>query len=346
MNSINAENERIKRVYFRFLRNAKGHSQTSIDIAAKAIARFDGYNRWKSYKAFNIDQAIAFKRHLANQIGARTGEKLSRATLRQTLGALKAFFEWLSDRQGYRSRIAYSDAEYFSLSLKDDAIARAVSEKRFPTLDQMHHVLACMPVQTEVQRRDRALVACAVLTGARADALASLRIKHVDLRAGVLYQDAKQVRTKFSTSTTVGFFPVGGEVRSILEQWINYLLREKLWCGDDPLFPQTETEPSAEHGFKVIGLKKECWKSSAPVRKIFKEAFSGAGLPYFNPHSLRDTLGQLGERLCQSPEALKAWSQNLAHKGVLTTLLNYGNVRLERQHEIMRAFDKLHQAPD
>jgi integrase len=64
-----------------------------------------------------------------------------------------------------------------------------------------------MPVHTEVHRRDRALLACAVLTGARADALASLRIKHVDLRAGVLYQDAKQVRTKLSTSTTVGFSP-------------------------------------------------------------------------------------------------------------------------------------------
>jgi hypothetical protein len=44
---------------------------------------------------------------------------------------------------------------------------------------------------------------------------------------------------------------------------------------------------------------------------------------------------------------LKAWSQNLAHKGVLTTLLNYEHVRWERQHEIMRAFDKPHQVtPD
>ncbi len=43
-------------------------------------------------------------------------------------------------------------------------------------------------------------------------------------------------------------------------------------------------------------------------------------LPYFHPHSLRKTLGRLGGRIATTPEALKAWSQNLGHEKVLTTL--------------------------
>jgi hypothetical protein len=31
------------------------------------------------------------------------------------------------------------------------------------------------------------------------------------------------------------------------------------------------------------------------MRKIFKKALEGAGLSYFNPHSFRDKLAQLGK---------------------------------------------------
>jgi hypothetical protein len=46
----------------------------------------------------------------------------------------------------------------------------------------------------------------------------------------------------------------------------------------------------------------------------------------------------MGERLCQTPEQFKAWSQNLGHEGVLTTLFAYGTVPEGRQREIMTGF--------
>ena len=61
-----------------------------------------------------------------------------------------------------------------------------------------------------------------------------------------------------------------------------------------------------------------------------------AGLPYFNPHSLRNTLVCLGETICQTPEQFKAWSQNLGHEGVLTTFYSYGEVGNRRQGEIIQ----------
>jgi integrase/recombinase XerD len=59
-------------------------------------------------------------------------------------------------------------------------------------------------------------------------------------------------------------------------------------------------------------------------------------LPYFNPHSFRKTLAQLGEKLCRTHEQFKAWSQNLGHEKVLTTFSSYGEVAAERQREIIR----------
>jgi hypothetical protein len=37
-----------------------------------------------------------------------------------------------------------------------------------------------------------------------------------------------------------------------------------------------------------------------------------------------------------SPEAMKAWSQNLGHSGVLTTFTSYGGVPVHRQGELIR----------
>jgi hypothetical protein len=48
----------------------------------------------------------------------RTKDCLSKATLYATLSALKRFFIWLAGEPGYKSRISYSDAEYFNLSAK------------------------------------------------------------------------------------------------------------------------------------------------------------------------------------------------------------------------------------
>ena len=57
--------------------------------------------------------------------------------------------------------------------------------------------------------------------------------------------------------------------------------------------------------FIAAGLKREGWSTAEPVRRIFRQAFERAGLPYFKPHSIRDTLVQLGEMTCKTPEEFK-----------------------------------------
>lgn len=332
----NAENERTKRGHFIYLKEAKRYSEASLDLVAKALHRFESYTQFKDFKLFRIEQAVAFKRFLAEQTNIRTGERLSKATLHTTLNALRNFFHWLAGQPGYRSRFGYADADYFNLSEKDTRIAKAHREQRVPTIEQIRHVLQTMPVASEIDLRNQALIALTLLTGARDSAIASMKLKHLDLPGGSVFQDAREVRTKFSKTFTTYFFPVGKDVRAIVAGWAEYLRREKLWSLDDPLFPATRVAVGTNRQFEVTGLDRRHWTNATPIRKIFKEAFVRAGLPYFNPHSFRKTLAQLGEQACRTPEEFKAWSQNLGHEQVLTTFSSYGEVATTRQAEIIR----------
>lgn len=332
----NAENERIKRKYFTFLKEAKRQNESSVDGAAKAISRFEVYIKYRDFKAFHFEQAVAFKANLAKQNNQQTGEKLSKATLHSTLGQLKAFFQWLAMQPGYKSRINYTDTEYFNLSEKDVRIATAKRQTAVPTLEQIKHVIEVMPKETDIDKRNRSLIAFALLTGARDSAIASMKLKHVDIVSRYVFQDAREVKTKFSKTFTTYFFPVDDGIEQIVCDWVRYLKEELLWSNDAPLFPKTNVINSKDRVFTASGFKPEHWSTASPIRSIFKEAFESAGLPYFNPHSFRKTLVTLGQTLCQTPEEFKSWSQNLGHEDVLTTLYSYGEVQQHRQGEIMQ----------
>jgi integrase/recombinase XerD len=174
------------------------------------------------------------------------------------------------------------------------------------------------------------------MTGARDSALASMKLKHVDLSAGSVFQAARDVETKNSKSFPTFFVNVGDDVRQIFDAWVNYLRQEKLWGNDDPLFPATLVEVGDSRQFEPVGLTQRNWSTASPIRDIFRHAFESAGLPYFNPHSFRNTLVQLGMTLCQDAEQFKAWSQNIGHEGVLTTFLSYGTVAARRQRQIIQ----------
>ena len=336
MRKYHPANERAKRKYLAYLKEAMRYSEATIDGVAKALSRYEENTGYQEFKFFNSDKAIKFKRHLTEQNGQRSGTRLSKATLHSTLTHLKRFFHWLAGQSGYRSRLQYSDAEYFNLSEKDTRIATANREQRFPTLVQVKYVIRSMPTISDIERRNRALVAFTLLTGARDSAIASMKLKHVDLVTGCVYQDAREVKTKFSKTFSTFFFPVGDEVVEIVVDWVQYLSKSKLWGGEDPLFPATKVVVGRDRQFKADGLTQAHWQNATPIRKIFRDAFTAANLPYFNPHSIRNTLVHFGEERCKTPEEFKAWSQNLGHEKVLTTFLSYGAVSYHRQSEIMR----------
>ncbi len=333
----NAANERIKRDYFRFLAEAKGRDTATIDRVAKSLARFEDSTGRKDFKRFHREQAMAFKRRLAEQVNARTGETLSKVTVHSTLREVKTFLEWLAREPGYRSHISFADADYLSPNEKDVAIARARRERPFPSLEQVEAVLAAMPSATALERRDRALVAFTTITGARVDALRTFRLGNVNLTQGFVEQDARTVATKFAKTFRTYFMPVSDQALAIVAGWVRELREDHLRADGDALFPGTAMGIGEAGGFQPQGLAHTGWDSTGPIRDVFRRAFASADLDYFNPHSFRAMLVHHAMRLGLGPEEFKAWSQNLGHVDVMTTFVSYGRVPVQRQGELIRS---------
>ena len=64
MTKRNAENERVKRRYLVYLKDAKGRDESLIDATASAIERFEEYVKRRDFRNFHIEQARNFKAHL------------------------------------------------------------------------------------------------------------------------------------------------------------------------------------------------------------------------------------------------------------------------------------------
>lgn len=332
----NAANERIKRDYFRFLAEAKGRDTATIDRVAKSLARFEDSTGHKDFKRFHREQAMAFKRRLAEQVNAQTGKKLSKATVTSALREVKTFFEWLAREPGYRSHIAFADADYLSPTEKDVAIARAKHERPVPSLEQVEAVLVAMPAASALDRRDRALVAFTAITAARVNALRTFRLGNVNIAQSYVEQDARTVATKFAKSFRTTFMPVSERAHEIVADWVRELREDHLRSDSDALFPGTVMGIGEAGGFQPQGLARAGWDSTGPIRDVFRRAFASAGLPYFNPHSFRFMLVRHAMALDLSLEEMKAWSQNLGHADVLTTFVSYGRVPVHRQGELVR----------
>lgn len=332
---FNEENERIKRHYLQFLREAKRSDMATVDKAAEAILRFERSTGFKPFKRFHIEQAVAFKRHLSNEKNTRTGAPLAKATVDSTLRMVKAFIHWLAGQPGYKSRIAYADAEYFNLNAKDARIAHTARETIYPTPEQSRHAFSQMPSATPLQRRDKALFAFLMLTGARDGAVASMRLKHVDLVQACVYQDARDVKTKFAKTFTTWFFPVDDAYLHTFSAWANYLRQDELFGPNDALFPKPKMGLK-DGAFAPLGLSRDTYSNAGKLRAVIKDAFTSAGLPPFAPHSFRKTLGLLANEHCKTPEQFKAWSMNLGHENIATTLSAYCPVSPSRQGELIR----------
>jgi integrase len=339
MSKLNPQNERIKRDFLRHQKNALGKSEATLDATRKALARFEDYTGHRDFKTFRREQAIGFKERLAETDGHRSGETLSRSTQTSTLTALKEFFRWLAWQPGFKSKIHVPDIQYFSPSNKDLATAKAARLRDFPSLEQVRVVVAAMPSDTVIERRNRALIAFVMLTGIRDRALVSLSLRHVDVNKSppLVRQEPDRVQTKFAKSINTYFFPVGNDLQDIVVHWIGELTRDHLFGPNDPLFPKTKVTQNSNKSFQAAGIDPSFWSEASPVRAIFKEAFARAGLPHFPPHALRHTLGHLMQTSCRTAQQIKAWSQNLGHENVATTLTSYGTIDPHHQGEVIAA---------
>jgi site-specific recombinase XerC len=340
----NPKNDRAKRDYLIWLKEAKQRSSSTVEQVRHAIDRLETYTGFRDFGTFNKEQAIAFKRALLATKAKRSAKTVSISTVHHVLQAIKDFLGWLSGQPGYRRRIRPGDIAYLNLTAGEERQAHTTGPKPFATVDEYRVALFAMPAETEIQRRDRALFALMLLISPRDTAVVDLKLRHLSVELRRVFQDPREVRTKFRKEIVSSFYPVGNDVAAIVLDWVSFLVGEKKFMSGDPLFPKTQMRQGADFGFAIQELSRGHWANAAPIRKIYRTAFERVGLPYVNPHTIRNTLTKLGYDLKLSPIEFKAWSQNMGHDSPLTTFNSYGQLTIEQQTRIIVGIGK--SAPD
>jgi len=128
----------------------------------------------------------------------------------------------LAWQPGFKSKLHIPDIDYFSPSNRDLASAKAGKLRDFPSVDQVRAVVVAMPVETVIDRRNRAVIAFVMLTGIRDRALVSLCLRHVDLTKSppLVRQEPDRVQTKFAKAINTYFFPLGDDLEEIVVGWV------------------------------------------------------------------------------------------------------------------------------
>lgn len=333
---IVAENERVKHKYLVWLAHAHRRGTKTVDMAAAAIAEFERTIGGKNFKLFKPAWAIGFKDGLETRLSQTTGQLLAPVTIVTKLATIQGFFIWLCDQDGYRSRIRRSDVDYFNSGLRLNEAGRSRNNMRAPSLEQVRHVIQCLPKVTEMERCVQAMIAFAMVSGGRADAIASMPLGNIDLDEKIVIFDGRTSRTKGRRSYVAAYFPVDDEFIKIVTDWVTFLREVRLFGPSDPMFPAAEMTHDADRFYAATGrVDRRMWKSSEPLRRYFREACEAAGVPYFNPHSVRTTLGRLSLKLARNAEETKAVSQNFGHASIDPTARYYGGLSEHRQTEVV-----------
>ncbi|MFC4667564.1 tyrosine recombinase XerC [Seohaeicola nanhaiensis] len=325
----------MKHRYLKYLVQARGRDEKTLDKVAAALSDFELALGGKDFKQFNRGWGERFKAHLSKARSQKTRKPLSPATIDATLAQVKGFILWLADQPGFKSRVRYSDAEYFNNTLKGARIAHSARPVPYPSMEQAFHAFQAMPQGDKYERRDKALFAFFMLTGARVGAVATLMLKHVNLFDGHIFQDPREVATKNGKPIDTWFLPVDPSYRECFEQWVTYLREVEFFGDTEALFPKIEIT-CKDGRFERTGFARTGYANSGKLNFIIREAFARVQLPQFTPHAFRKTLARYGDALCGTREQFKAWSMNMGHEHMATTIDSYIPVSRDRQGELMR----------
>src|SRR5690606_28156430 len=102
-------------------------------------------------------------------------EPLSVSTVSHVLSNVREFFKWLAVHPKGVRKVDGQAVAYLRLSNNDERAGRATREQPVPTIEEVRKTLHAMPHGTDIEKRNRALMAFVALTGVRDAALVSLK---------------------------------------------------------------------------------------------------------------------------------------------------------------------------
>jgi len=322
---INLKNEQMKRKYFKRLRQAEGMAEATITNIKKSIFLYEDFTKQADYRKFSAEKAIEFKKWLQKR--EYRGKPISLLTYHSYLRCLTKFFVWLSDKDGYKRTINSDKIAYLKLSRKEERIATQYTPRNFPPFEYVLKLTDSIKINSEIDQRDRALIAFTLLSGCRDKALATLPLGCFDEQNLVINQNPRQgVQTKFAKLIPTTLLPFDKKLLGYVLEWVQHL-KNKGFGSQDPIFPRSKTDKGENNlSFEPAQeVEPTFWKTTGRVREIFKRRSKEAGLPYFPPHTFRHTAFNTAKKKCKNFEQFSAISQNFGHEYVATSLKSYAN---------------------
>ena len=339
MAKVSAKNERTKRAFFRYLKNADGCCDSTVNNIENAILLWQEFFKDDDFALYNADKAIAFKQWLAKR--DCRGKPISIVTYHSYLRYLRKFFGWLIRETGYRSRIKPNAVDYLKVTEKEERMATQSTPRNYPSLAYVKQLVESIKINNEIDSRDRALIAFTLLSGMRDKEIATLPLGCFDEETLTITQDPRRgVDTKFAKLIPTTLFRFDEQLFKIVIEWTKHL-RLKGFGSQDPLFPRSRLEKGKDGlTFEAANeVEPVFWQGTGRIREIFKSRSQAAGLPYFQPHTFRHLAINLAFRACKNGEEIKAISQNFGHEHIPTTLAVYGNYPPSRLAEIITSME-------
>jgi len=339
MITVNIKNERVKRLFFKWLKEAHGRCDSTVNSIEKAIWIYEDFTGLADFATFNSDKAREFKKWL--QIRKVKSKTLSTTTYCTYLRYLRTFFVWLSGQPGYKSKITIDTVDYLKPLEKEERIATQYIPRSFPALEYVIKLAGSINARTEIDQRDRAMISFTLLSGMRDNAIVSLPLGCFDENNLTVDQNPKLgVQTKFSKYMSTTLFVFNKKLFDYVIEWVK-LLKSKGYGSQDPLFPRAKADKGKDDlSFETASeVEPEFWQGTGRIREIFKKRSEEAGLPYYPPHTFRHLAVDLAFRHCKNGEEMKAISQNFGHEHIATTLSSYANYAPPRLSEIIKNMD-------
>jgi integrase/recombinase XerD len=339
MSRVSAKNERTKRAFFRYLKNADGCCESTINSIENAILLWQEFSKDEDFAFYNADKAIDFKKWLLKR--ETRGRPMALVTYHAYLRHLRKFFGWLVREPGYRSKIKPNTVDYLKVTEKEERMATQSEPRNYPSLEYVRELVDSIVIRNEIDQRDQALISFALLSGMRDHAIASLPLGCFDEEQRLIVQNPlRGVKTKFSKLIPTTLFTFDEKMFAIVINWVKYL-KANGFGSQDPMFPRAKTDQGRNNlSFEsATEVEAAYWSGTGRIREIFKRRSEGAGLPYFPPHTFRHLAINLAFKACKNGEEIKAISQNFGHEHIATTLCTYGNYPSFRLAEIISSMD-------
>ncbi len=339
MLKANIKNECIKRQFFKWLKEADGAHDSTVDNVEKAVLLYEDFVKHEDFRYFSPDKAVQFKEWLKKR--QHRGKALALATYCSYLRYLRKFFSWLCWQPGYKSRITPDMVDYFKVSEKEERMAAQYSPRNFPPVEYVLQLIDSIKIDSEIDQRDQALIAFTLASGMRDTAIATLPVGCFNEATLRIDQNPLQgVLTKFSKHIPSTLFNFNDKLIDIVVDWVKYL-RCKGFGSQDPLFPRSKILQGGDNlSFEASAeVEPVFWQGAGRIREIFKVRSKAAGLPYYPPHTFRHLAVDLALKNCRTGDQIKAVSQNFGHEHVGTTMASYANYMPDRLAEVIKTID-------